>query len=234
MSIKIHFVKGDIMNKNIIIAILVVIIIAIVGVSLFAHPQQQATTADGKVNTQIKFISNANLKNGDIVQFELKDASGKAIGNQVINITFEENGEKQNFSIITDNNGKGGLSLNNEKAGNHEVTVTYGGNNKYNGCSAKQTITIEEGNTTNTEKVSGNSTASTVKYNEKTTSSSSSSSGSSSGSSLSEGSGPNLYYDEELNVWYDDNGIIRGGQSDGMHILDLINNQPVVTENGLE
>lgn len=222
------------MNKNIIIAILVVIIIAIVGVSLFAHPQQQATTADGKVNTQIKFISNANLKNGDIVQFELKDASGKAIGNQVINITFEENGEKQNFSIITDNNGKGGLSLNNEKAGNHEVTVTYGGNNKYNGCSAKQTITIEEGNTTNTEKVSGNSTASTVKYNEKTTSSSSSSSGSSSGSSLSEGSGPNLYYDEELNVWYDDNGIIRGGQSDGMHILDLIYNQPVVTENGLE
>ena len=234
MSIKIYLVKGDIMNKNIIIAILVVIIIAIVGVSLFAHPQQQATTADGKVNTQIKFISNANLKNGNIVQFELKDASGKAIGNQVINITFEENGEKQNFSIITDNNGKGGLSLNNEKAGNHEVTVTYGGNNKYNGCSAKQTITIEEGNTTNTEKVSGNSTASTVKYNEKTTSSSSSSSGSSSGSSLSEGSGPNLYYDEELNVWYDDDGIIRGGQSDGMHILDLINNQPVVTENGLE
>lgn len=222
------------MNKNIIIAILVVIIIAIVGVSLFAHPQQQATTADGKVNTQIKFISNANLKNGDIVQFELKDASGKAIGNQVINITFEENGEKQKFSIITDNNGKGGLALNNEKAGNHEVTVTFAGNSKYNGCSAKQTITIEEGNTTNTEKVSGNSTASTVKYNEKTTSSSSSSSGSSSGSSLSEGSGPNLYYDEELNVWYDDNGIIRGGQSDGMHILDLINNPPVVTENGLE
>ena len=225
----IHIIKGDIMNKNIIIAILVVIIIAIVGVSLFAHPQQQSTTADGKENTQIKFISKSNLKNGDIVQFELKDSKGNAIAKQVINITFEENGEKQKYSIITDNNGKGGLALNNEKSGNHEVTITYGGNNKYNGCSAKLNITIENGNTTNTEKVSGNSTASTVKYNEKTTSSNSSS-----GSSLSEGPGPNLYYDEEFNVWYDDNGIIRGGQSDGKSMWDLVNNQPIVTENGLE
>ncbi len=51
---------------------------------------------------------------------------------------------------------------------------------------------------------------------------------------LSEGPGPNLYYDEEFNVWYDDNGIIRGGQSDGKSMWDLVNNQPIVSENGLE
>ena len=43
------------MNKNIIIAILVVIIIAAVATIMFAHPQQ-TTTADGKLNTEIKFI----------------------------------------------------------------------------------------------------------------------------------------------------------------------------------
>ena len=220
------------MNRNIIIAILAIIIIAAAGGIAFA---QTSVAADGnKQNTQINFLSNSHLKNGEMVQFELKDSQGKAIADQRINITFEENGEKQKYSIITDNNGKGGLALNNEKSGNHEVTITYGGNNKYNGCSAKLNITIENGNTTNTEKVSGNSTASTVKYNEKTTSSSSNSSSSSSGSSLSEGPGPNLYYDEEFNVWYDDYGIIRGGQSDGMSMWDLVKNQPVVTENGLE
>lgn len=214
------------MNKNIIIAILAIIIIAAGGIA-FA---QTSAAADGnKQNTQINFLSNSHLKNGEMVQFELKDSQGKAIANQRINITFEDNGQKQNFSIKTDNNGKGGLVLNNEAAGDHEVTVTYGGNDKYNGCKANQTITIEQGTTSETEKVSGNSTASTVKYNEKTTSSNSSS-----GSSLSEGPGPNLYYDEEFNVWYDDNGIIRGGQSDGMSMWDLVNNQPIVSENGLD
>ena len=191
------------MNRNIIIAILAIIIIAAAGGIAFA--QTSAAVDGNKQNTQINFLSNSHLKNGEMVQFELKDSQGKAIADQRINITFEDNGQKQNFSIKTDNNGKGGLVLNNEAAGDHEVTVTYGGNDK------------------------GNSTASTVKYNEKTTSSNSSS-----GSSLSEGPGPNLYYDEEFNVWYDDNGIIRGGQSDGKSMWDLVNNQPIVSENGLE
>ena len=139
------------MNKNIIIAILAIIIIAAGGIA-FA---QTSAAADGnKQNTQINFLSNSHLKNGEMVQFELKDSQGKAIANQRINITFEDNGQKQNFSIKTDNNGKGGLVLNNEAAGDHEVTVTYGGNDKYNGCKANQTITIEQGTTSETEKVS--------------------------------------------------------------------------------
>ena len=222
------------MNKNIIIAILVVIIIAVVAAFALSHPAQ---TQDGKLNTQINFLSEANLKNGDIVQFELKDAKGNAIANQTVNITFVDNGQKQNFSVITDNSGKAGLSLNNEAKGNHEVSVTYGGNNKYNGCNAKTTINIQDGNTTTTQKVTANSTASTAKYNTQSQSASttsSSSSSSSTGSSLSEGSGPNLYYDEELNVWYDNNGIVRGGQSDGQRMIDLINNRPYTENGGME
>ena len=171
------------------------------------------------------------------MQFELKDAKGNAIANQTVNITFVDNGQKQNFSVITDNSGKAGLSLNNEAKGNHEVSVTYGGNNKYNGCNAKTTINIQDGNTTTTQKVTANSTASTAKYNTQSQSASttsSSSSSSSTGSSLSEGSGPNLYYDEELNVWYDDNGIVRGGQSDGQRMIDLINNRPYTENGGME
>ena len=43
------------MNKNIIIAILIIIIIAAVGAFIFTQPQ---ATTDGKLNTQISFKSN--------------------------------------------------------------------------------------------------------------------------------------------------------------------------------
>lgn len=73
------------MNKNIIIAILAIIIIAAGGIA-FA---QTSAAADGnKQNTQINFLSNSHLKNGEMVQFELKDSQGKAIANQRINHFF--------------------------------------------------------------------------------------------------------------------------------------------------
>ena len=47
------------MNKNIIIAILAIVIIAAAAFMFFGHP------ADGKVNTQINFVSGTSLQNGD-------------------------------------------------------------------------------------------------------------------------------------------------------------------------
>ena len=211
------------MNKNIIIVILVIVIIAILGVVMFSQP----TTTDGKLNTQINFLSESTLKNGDIIQFELKDAQGNAVSNQAVNITFEENGQNQIYTVVTDNNGKAGLELNNEATGSHDVTVNYEGNEKYNACTGKQTINIEDGTSTEKQTVSDNSTASTVKYNNATSSSQSS-------SNASQGSESKLYYDKELDVWYDSDGIIRGGQNDGQPINYIINNPPIVTENGLE
>lgn len=49
------------MNKNIIIAILIVVVIAVVGAFVFS--QHQAT--DDKINTQINFLSETTLQNGD-------------------------------------------------------------------------------------------------------------------------------------------------------------------------
>ena len=47
-----------------------------------------------------------------------------------------------------------------------------------------------------------------------------------------EDGGSGLHYDSDLNDWYDNNGIIVGGQSDGMSIDYLRNNPPVITEDG--
>lgn len=206
------------MNKNIIIAILAIVIIAGAAYMFFAHP------ADGKVNTEIKFISGTSLQNGDQVQFELKDSQGNALAGQNVTISYDESGNVQNYTVVTDSNGKGYLTLNGEAAGNYDITVTYAGDNKYNGCSAKQTITVKEGSSDAQETTGQNATASTVMYNNNTQSAPSAS------SSVSQ-----AYYDAELNVYYDANGRVIGGQSDGASIYDLryeMNNPDMIDADG--
>ena len=213
------------MNKNIIIAILIIIIIAVVGVFVFS---QQHHAPDGKINTQINFLSQTTLKNGDQVQFELKDAQGAVIAGQTVTISYDDgSGNVQNYTVNTDQNGKGYLTISGEDAGKYTVTVSFAGNSKYNACTAKQTITIEDGTSDAEETVSQNSTANTVMYNNN--------SGSSSSSGNSSGSSGQSYYDANLNVYYDSNGKVIGGQDPGASIYELrerYNNPDMIDEDG--
>jgi nitrogen fixation protein FixH len=212
------------MNKNIIIAILIIIIIAVVGVFVFS---QQHQGQDGKLNTQIDFISQTTLKNGDQVQFELKDAKGAVIAGQNVTISYDDgSGSIQNYTVNTDQNGKGYLTISGENEGKYVVTVNFAGNSKYNACTAKQTITIEDGTSDAKETISENSTANTVMYNNNSGNSSSSS---------SSGSPAEAYYDADLNVYYDSNGKVIGGQDPGASIYELrerYNNQDMIDEDG--
>lgn len=181
------------MNKNIIIAILVVIIIAVAAFALFGNQQQPA----GKVATQISFLSNDTLQNGEQVQFQLKDAKGNALAGENVNITFNN---KEKYSINTDKDGKGYLTIKDEEAGTYDITVDYAGNGTYDGCSAKVTITVEEGEADTP-----------AEETEATASANSGTNGSSS---------TNLTYDSENDYYVDDNGIIHapGTIYDGMTV----------------
>lgn len=213
------------MNKNIIIAILIIIIIAVVGAFVFS---QQHQAQDGKANTQINFLSQTTLKNGDQVQFELKDAKGAVIVGQTVTISYDDgSGNIQNFAINTDQNGKGYLTISGENPGKYNVTVNFAGNDKYNACTAKQSITIEEGTSNAEETVSENSTANTVMYSNNGSSSSS--------SAESSGTPSEAYYDADLNVYYDSNGKVIGGQDPGASIYELrerYNNPDMIDEDG--
>ncbi len=206
------------MNKNIIIAILIVLIIAVVGIFIFTG----SGNSEGKLNTQITFLNKDTLKNGEQIQIELKDEKGTVLAGETLIITYEENGNNQNYSVITDSNGKCYLTLNNEPAGQHNVKVSYNGSEKYNGCTFEKTITIEEGTATETAQTNNeNASANTVVYNNE--------------SATTENSQQAIqtYYDAELNVYYDANGRIIGGQSDGSNIYDLRNNPPEVVDGSL-
>ncbi len=199
------------MNRNIIIVLIVIVLIILGGLVAFS-----LNTA--KADTQITFSSNTSLKNGDSVDFVLTDAQGNAIANQNVTILFEGNGDVERYSVITDNQGRGSLVLNDEDSGNYTITVSFAENEKYNGCSATQKITLgEESQTASDYSASSYDSSS---YSTSTSSSSSSSSGS------------ELTYDSELNVNYDSNGRVVGGQNDGASYEDIKNNHPQIGEDG--
>lgn len=205
------------MNRNLVIAIIVILIIAIIGIFVFGQ-------GNGKADTQITFLSKDTLKNGDHIEIQLKDASGKAIANQTVNFTYKANGNEEKYSVNTTNEGKAYLVLYNENPGQHEVTVSFNGTDKLKPCNATKTITIEEGNDAPATS-DANSTANTIKYDNSTNTTQNQ------GDQGSQG-GPILYYDAELNVYYDQYGIVHGGQSDGASIYYLRANPPQIDENG--
>ncbi|WP_296783902.1 Ig-like domain-containing protein [uncultured Methanobrevibacter sp.] len=127
------------MNKNLIIAIIIVVIIAIVGAFVLTHQG-----SGEKINTKINWINdeNATFKNGDQLQFELKDANGSALAGQQLNISYS-NDENQSYTVVTDSNGKYSLILDNLTAGDNTVIVKYAGNDKYNDYELQKAIIIE-------------------------------------------------------------------------------------------
>lgn len=189
--------------KKILIVILIVIVIAILGSIVYSQ-------INSNIDTEISFLSESNLKNGDNVTFQLKDSQGNVLANKNINITYVKDGEKRTFSVTTDSDGKGYLTLIDEEAGVRDVIVSFNGDDKYNPSTATQKINITE-----------DTSESNTQASSTTTSSSSDSS-----------SDSQLNYDSELNVHYDDNGVIHGGQNDGESYDNIKNNPPQVDEDG--
>ena len=125
-------------NKIIIIALIVIIAALLVSMAAMMMPNM------GKQNTILKFKSNSALTEGDSLKVKLTDGNGSAIANQTVNITItDKDGFSDYHSVVTNENGTGKLKLD-KNAGKYNVTISYGGNDKYNGCNATKKITIEE------------------------------------------------------------------------------------------
>ena len=130
-----------------------------------------ALSDNGKVNTEVNFLSDSNLNNGDHIEILLKDTQGNPLAEQNIAIIYEANGNEEDYHVITDSEGKAYLTLTDEPCGEHKVTVKYEGDDKYNGCVAEETIIINEGVSENAQTSTvSTATASTVKYHNNTVS----------------------------------------------------------------
>lgn len=187
------------MNKKIMLLILSIFIVAFAVGSVIAEEQKESV--------DIKVLSESTLKNGDDIEFQLVDAQGNPIASQNLNISFEANEKLENYSVVTDKDGKAYLVLFNEDLGDHKVIVNYTGNDKYNSFKLETSIKIVEGES-ESEDTEDEATASTVQYDNSTDRGDSSTNSSS-------GEPSELYYCQEYNFYYDSDGVIHGGQSDG-------------------
>ncbi len=195
------------MDRKIIIALIIIVLIALAGLLAFS--------SGIKTDTQIDFLTGSTLKNGDQVQFELKDAQGNALANQEVKITFTGKDEKQNFTITTDENGRGALILKDENSGNYTVSVSYDGDDKHNGCSNNFKIMLKDNETAETSDDYSYDSS----YDYSSDYSYSSYSDSSYSSESSESSSSNT---------------IQGGQNDGIDADYLKTHQQKVVDGSLE
>ena len=125
-------------KHKIIILALIIIIAALLAGILISMPGLN------KQDSSLTFESKTTLTEGDYLQIKLTDAHATALANQTVNVTItDKDNANSYYSVVTDDDGIGKLKLDKD-AGNYVVILSYGGNGDYNGCNAREQITIEE------------------------------------------------------------------------------------------
>lgn len=189
------------MNKNVIIAILIVIIVAAGAAIFLGH------SSGGKVETQINFLNKGTIQNGEQVTFELKDANGNPIAGETVKLTYNTN---EKYSVVTDNDGKGHLFISGEDDGKYDIVADYAGNDKYSPCTAKTTINITADAPDNeATQTSGNSVANTDDNNNN-----------GGGNGSNPNSGSNRYFIPQYEIWVEDGVVVDGPIGIGMSLDD--------------
>lgn len=204
------------MDKKYLI-VLIILAILIIAVGVFALGSNNA-----KQDSKLEILTNRELTVGDNFEVQLTDLNNAPIANEVVNIKMGNN----SFKVTTNNDGKAILKTDNISAGEYSVNVTFEGNDKFNANSASQKL-ILKGDGVNNQSSSEEISQSTPTQSTNDTSSSSSSSGN------------NVHYDSNLNVYYDDNGVVV--DPDGKHSMevgskyqDLVDRGKKIGDNGLE
>ena len=181
---------ADIMeNKNIIIILIVAIVVlaAVIGFILM-NPTHT------KVPCKIKITSDKEQYKGGKLSVKLTGLNNTPLSKEVVNITVTDKNGKVVVDKVVKTNSKGKATLDLKlKKGNYKVNVTYGGNENYTGDNATQKLKIKE------KKQVEKSTNNEEQGNHEESSSPSS----------------GLHYDEEINVYYNDEGIVV--DPDGQH-----------------
>ena len=173
------------MENKNIIILLIVIVVILAAAIGFAF----LNPMHAKEPTKVKITSDKEQYEGGEISINLTGLNKTPISKEVVNITItDKNGKVVVDDVVkTDSKGNAKMDLDLKK-GEYNVNVTYGGNENYTGNNTTQKLTIKEEEIE--EPVIQQSTQSSSKSNE-------------------------IHYDEELNVYYDSNGIVV--DPDGKH-----------------
>lgn len=130
---------GDLMDKQ---KIIIAVLIVIIAVILIAMASSMFNFS--KQDTELKFKGNSTLSEGEYLKIKLTDSNGTALQNQTVNITLtDKDNAKSYFTVQTNGDGVGKLKID-KGAGEYSVTISYGGNDKYNPSNATKKIKVEK------------------------------------------------------------------------------------------
>lgn len=127
-------------NKNIIIILVaIIVVLAVVAGVMFLQ------SGNAKEPTKVKITSDKTQYEGGKLSIQLTDLNKTAISKEKVNITIVNSKGKivLNKTVKTNSKGKAKLDLDLKK-GNYNITVTFGGNEKYAENNTVQKITIKE------------------------------------------------------------------------------------------
>ncbi len=203
------------MDKKFLIGTVIVLIL-IIAVGVFALGSNNA-----KQDSKLEILTNNELNVGNDFEIQLTDLNNNPIANEVVSVKMGNN----SFEITTNNDGKAILKTDNISAGEYDVNVTFAGSDKFNSNSTSQNLVLK-GNDVEIQSSSSDDFQSTSEQSTDKSSSSSSSSN-------------NVHYDSQLNVYYDDNGVVV--DPDGKHSMevgskyqDLVERSKNIGEDGFE
>ena len=128
------------MDKNKLIMLILVIIIAILAAGLVMSNMHSFE----KKQTKLTITGNSSISKGDSIKVKLTDLNDTPIANQTVNITVTgKDNTSEYFSVVTNDKGVGKLKMDKD-AGSYKINCTYGGNDKYAGNSSSKKLTIKE------------------------------------------------------------------------------------------
>ena len=126
------------MDKNKLIMLILVIIIAILAAGLVMSNMHSFE----KKQTKLTITGNSSISKGDSIKVKLTDLNDTPIANQTVNITVTgKDNTSEYFSVVTNDKGVGKLKMDKD-AGSYKINCTYGGNDKYVGNSSSKEIKI--------------------------------------------------------------------------------------------
>lgn len=136
--------------------------------------------------TEIIKNSELQIAKGETFSVKLVDSNNVGIANKTINIQIlSSNYEQKKFNITTDNEGIASLTLNDFEESNYTITSTFSGDSKYESSSLKENVTIKSND--------NNENNSSMEYNS---------------NSNDQSTSDEIFYDAELNVYYNSEGIV--------------------------
>ncbi|WP_298501440.1 Ig-like domain-containing protein [uncultured Methanobrevibacter sp.] len=136
------------MEKNHIIIIALLAVIALLVICLGALILQDLN----KSECELIIRCGESMSNGETIEIKLIDLNKTPISDATVNVQLTNGNETKEYTVTTDNNGTGNLTLSDISDGEYSINCTFNGNDNYKPATASKKF-----NYTDTVSASGTS-----------------------------------------------------------------------------